>query len=60
MIFPSCYSGSTAGCHNLGVLYQRGLGVNQDDSKAKELYKKACDGKLQEGCEGLNSLNKFN
>jgi hypothetical protein len=31
------------GCFNLGLLYEEGRGVKQDDFKALKFYQKACD-----------------
>ena len=46
-------------CSSLGLWYEDGgEGVTQDIVKAKEFYKKACDGKDEEGCSKLDLLNK--
>ena len=36
-----------------GTLYEKGEGVEKDLSKASQLYKKACDGGVTEGCYNL-------
>ena len=43
---------------NLGLMYENGQGVKQDYKKAKDLYKKACDGQLQVGCDYYKELNQ--
>ena len=45
-----CQKGEAAACFNLGYMYGNGTGVTQDDFKAVELYRKACDGKDGGGC----------
>ncbi len=40
-------------------MYHKGQGVRQSDSKAKELYDKACDGGFDDGCENYAILNKM-
>lgn len=54
----ACDGGDAAGCALLGVRYEEGEGVKQNKSKAKELYGKACDMKLQLGCEEYKRLNE--
>jgi len=39
-------------------MYAKGKGVRQSYSKAKKLYKKACDGGEAFGCENYATLNK--
>ena len=43
--------------YNLGVMYEYGQGVNQDNEKAKESFGKACDNGLQKGCDNYRILN---
>lgn len=40
----------------LGMMYATGTGIKQDYFKARELYEKACDGKVHRGCLGLGLL----
>ena len=40
----------------MGVLYIKDQGVEQDYSKAINLYKKACDGNIAEACHNLGAL----
>jgi hypothetical protein len=51
-----CDGGEAAGCFNLGVLYDDGRGVKQDDFKAAKLYEKACDGGIAESCYNFGHL----
>jgi len=66
-----CDRGFAGGCYNLGILYDMGKGVQQNYSKAAELYtkalqqnyskaaelfKKACDGGIAKGCYNLSIL----
>lgn len=39
----SCDNKNGGGCFGVGVLYSKGMGVEQDDIKALEYYKKACE-----------------
>ena len=53
----SCFDyGQPAGCYNLANKYYQGKGVEQDYSKAAELYKQACDGSFFKGCMILGAL----
>ena len=52
----ACDGGDALGCHNLGLLYKNGQGVNQDYQKAAQLYQKACDGGNAVGCFSLGFL----
>jgi uncharacterized protein len=40
-------------CGNVGVNYEFGQSVGQDFAKAAALYKKACDGDVENGCGNL-------
>jgi len=40
-------------CVDLGVKYELGKGIKKDYAKARELYKKACDGGNAKGCHNL-------
>lgn len=44
--------------NNLGWLYEDGLGVKKDLSKAKGFYGKACDHGYQDGCDKYRELNE--
>ncbi|MEZ4448787.1 MAG: tetratricopeptide repeat protein [Nannocystaceae bacterium] len=47
----TCEDGDPFGCYRLGELLREGRGGPADPDKAVELYEKACDGDLGEGCE---------
>ncbi len=49
----ACEGSLMAACNNLAVMYQKGLGVRQDDEKAIELYRAACNGGSADGCNNL-------
>ncbi|WP_392565034.1 tetratricopeptide repeat protein [Orbus wheelerorum] len=40
----------------LGLLYKNGNGVKKNYNKAKKLYAKACDNKLELACDLYNEL----
>lgn len=46
----ACDDGVASGCFNIGLMYHKGLGVNQNYQKALNLYKKACDNGEAGGC----------
>ena len=46
------------GCGKLGVMYEKGNGVEKDLGKAAELFKKACDGGEMLGCRNLGIMYK--
>src|SRR3954468_11696539 len=46
----ACNSGKGAACDELGNRLQDGLGVRRDESRAVELFRKACKRKNQDGC----------
>ena len=47
------------GCNNLGVMYEKGNGVEKNEQKAVQLYKKACDGGEMLGCRNLDIIYKL-
>ncbi len=51
-----CQKGNAPACVFLGIMYDNGEGVTQDDFKAAELYRQACDGKNALGCINLGYL----
>jgi len=64
-----CSAGHAGSCFNLGNLANRDYGKNasnaetrKNEERAMELWKKACDGGVFEGCYeyGSNRLEKFN
>jgi TPR repeat protein len=40
-------------CSQLGLMYEEGKGVKQDDFKAFKFYQKACDLNFSGGCSNL-------
>ncbi len=54
----ACDGGDMLGCAMQGYLYDKGVGVKQDNDQALKLYKKACDGKLGSACESFADLYK--
>jgi TPR repeat protein len=46
----ACDGGVASGCHNLGVAYQRGLGVTNNELKAWELFARACAAGASKDC----------
>ena len=45
-----------SGCSNLGLSYEKGKGVKQDDFKALKFYQKACDLNDGSGCSQLGFM----
>ena len=43
-------------CHNAALLWQNGDGISEENKKARELFKKACDGKFDEAMKDM--MNK--
>ena len=54
----ACDGGDTRSCYNLGFSYASGEGIKQDYKKASELYAKACDMGLKQGCDNYKILSK--
>ena len=52
----ACDAGDMRGCHDLGVMYADGNGVEKDFKKAAELFKKACDGGVVFDCSTLGAM----
>ena len=53
-----CLASKPEPCNNLGLLYVEGRGVEQDDKKASEYLKIACDFGDAVGCYHLGFLYK--
>jgi TPR repeat protein len=49
----ACAGGIQASCSAEGMMYLNGLGVQRDETRARDLLKKACDSKDGRGCNGL-------
>lgn len=46
----ACDGGDAGGCYNLGVIHQRGIGMEPDPQEAARLYRQGCDGGDAQGC----------
>ena len=46
----ACELGSAPACHNIGVLYSKGQGVERSKSKAREMLRRACKGGHKPAC----------
>jgi TPR repeat protein len=49
----ACADGDGAGCSTLGLMYERGLGVVEDEVRAAKLYQRACAAGNEAGCVHL-------
>ena len=49
----ACKGGSAKGCHNLGLVYFYGDGVEKDREKAFQFYRKGCKGGNMSSCYKL-------
>lgn len=58
LLGQACDGGYAAKCYDLGVVYRDGQIADQDSSKAKELFKKACNGGDTRGCAALEVKNE--
>lgn len=54
-----CVEDSRGGCDIAGVLYTRGLGVDQDLDRAQELFRFGCEGGDQKACAHGEKLTKL-
>lgn len=52
----ACIFGNMKSCHNAAVLYEKGLGVEQDNQKAFILYNTACEGYFPQSCRNLGLI----
>ncbi len=52
----ACDLNNSWGCDNLGMSYEYGQGVEEDEIKAAQLYSKACELGDQKACEMLKLL----
>lgn len=50
-----CDGGNATACANLGIDYDNGEGVTEDEPKADGLYQKACDGGESAGCSDMGN-----
>ncbi|CAA6825930.1 MAG: Unknown protein [uncultured Sulfurovum sp.] len=51
-----CNDGKMEACYNLGIMYAKGEGITENKPKAIALFKKACDGGIEDACENYNIL----
>ena len=56
-IKKGCDLNNSISCNMVGELYKKGIGTKQSYPKAKYYYGKACDLKIQKGCENYSILN---
>lgn len=54
----ACGAGYAVGCNNIGTIYANGNGVRQNDELGLKYFGKACDMKLEPGCENYARLKK--
>ena len=54
----ACALGGDHYCTNLAVAYEKGLCIEEDKTKALNLYKKACKAKSQTACNNYKLLRK--
>ena len=52
----ACGLNDGGGCFNLGLMYEKGKGVKQDDFKAFKIFQKACDLNDGSGCSQLGFM----
>ena len=52
----ACDGGSMRGCNNLGVLYDHGRGVAENNARARALFRQACNGGNENACENLDKM----
>ncbi|MGC1498039.1 MAG: tetratricopeptide repeat protein, partial [Sulfitobacter sp.] len=52
----ACDKGDATSCSNLGIMYQNGVGVGQDEARAAELYQVACTVGNIAGCSNLGIM----
>ncbi|MFA6189036.1 MAG: tetratricopeptide repeat protein [Sulfuricurvum sp.] len=55
-LYKACNAGVAAACVDVGNLYKDGHGTRLDLTKAADFYGKACDMKIQQGCEKYSQL----
>lgn len=51
----SCNNGNAQSCQDVGFSYSYGMGVDKNSAKAKQFFKKACDGGHKTGCENFRN-----
>ena len=58
MLFDACADNHEAACYEIGMLYEEGIGLEQNLSKAEKFYKKACHLQSDEACQALDHIQK--
>ena len=53
IFLKACDRGDLMGCTSLAYMYETGIGVDADPTRAVALYKQACDGGNMRGCTRL-------
>ena len=53
-----CKLGDVPCCTNTAVLYEHGLGVAQDESKARSIYRSACFSGDTSACDNLKRMGR--
>jgi TPR repeat protein len=56
----ACTRGDGEACYSLGFMYNRGLGVTEDDFRAAAYYSEACDSGDPGGCRNLSFMYEGN
>ncbi len=54
----ACKGKDWDGCADLGALYEQGIAVEKDLTKAKTLYDQACRHQSEIGCKALEQLEQ--
>ena len=52
----ACEGGNGSACTNFGYMYERGLGVDKNESSAATLYRRGCGAADAQGCTNLALL----
>ena len=55
-LYKACDNGDAKVCFNRGVMYENGLGVQQDGAKAVELFDISCNGGYVPSCSHLGVM----
>jgi len=58
MLQEACQSEKAAACYELGLLYEKGIGLEQNSTKAKAYYQYACESDVDEACKHLTDIKK--
>ena len=56
MLTKACQEEHGAACYELGLIYQEGIGVDQNLSKAKTYFNKSCDLNTHVGCDAAEKI----